>query len=198
MRRCRDEDRAANPAEQAALARWAGWGLFPQVFDDTYDLVPAERAQIRQLLGTEEAWSQARRTTLNAHYTSASVVTAMWSAVRDLGVDGPVRVLEPVCGSGNFLGFAPLDAVLTGVELDPTTAVIARHLYGARATIHTGAFEDLRVEGFAMGFKYVASGPLVRSSYKAAEAFLRGQLTKTTGPAETPAARPHRSLPVLP
>jgi hypothetical protein len=49
-----------------------------------------------------------------------------------------------------------------------------------------------------MGFKYVASGPLVRSSYKAAEAFLRGQLTKTTGPVETPAARPHRSLPVLP
>ncbi|HNO46352.1 MAG TPA: methyltransferase domain-containing protein, partial [Microthrixaceae bacterium] len=146
MRRCRDEDRAANPAEQAALARWAGWGSIPQVFDDTDDRFPAERAQIRQLLGTEEAWSQARRTTLNAHYTSASVVTAMWSAVRDLGVDGPVRVLEPGCGSGNFLGFAPLDAVLTGVELDPTTAVIARHLYGARATIHTGAFEDLRVE----------------------------------------------------
>jgi lipoic acid synthetase len=55
-----------------------------------------------------------------------------------------------------------------------------------------------RARGLAMGFKYVASGPLVRSSYKAAEAFLRGQLTKTTGPVETPAARPHRSLPVLP
>ena len=146
MRRCRDEDRVANPAEQAALARWAGWGAIPQVFDDADDRFAAERAQIRQLLGTEEAWSQARRTTLNAHYTSASVVTAMWSAVRDLGVDGPVRVLEPGCGSGNFLGFAPPDAVLTGVELDPTTAAIARHLYGDRATIHTGAFEDLRVE----------------------------------------------------
>ena len=146
MRRCRDEDRAANPAEQVALARWAGWGSIPQVFDDTDDRFAAERAQVRQLLGTEEAWSQARRTTLNAHYTSASVVTAMWSAVRALGVDGPVRVLEPGCGSGNFLGFAPPDAVLTGVELDPTTATIARHLYGAQATIHTGAFEDLRVE----------------------------------------------------
>lgn len=146
MRRCRDEDRAANPAEQVALARWAGWGSIPQVFDDAAERFAAERAQIRQLLGTEEAWSQARRTTLNAHYTSASVVTAMWSAVRDLGVDGPVRVLEPGCGSGNFLGFAPPDAVLTGVELDATTAAIARHLYGARATIHNGAFEDLRVE----------------------------------------------------
>ena len=59
-------------------------------------------------------------------------------------------------------------------------------------------FEDLRVQGMAMGFRYVASGPLVRSSYKAAEAFLRGQLMKTTGPVETTAARPHRSLPVLP
>ncbi|MCB0986251.1 MAG: methyltransferase domain-containing protein, partial [Acidimicrobiales bacterium] len=146
MRRCRDEDRAANPAEQVALARWAGWGSIPQVFDDAAERFAAERAHVRQLLGTEEAWSQARRTTLNAHYTSASVVTAMWSAVRDLGVDGPVRVLEPGCGSGNFLGFAPPDAVLTGVELDATTAAIARHLYGARATIHNGAFEDLRVE----------------------------------------------------
>ena len=59
-------------------------------------------------------------------------------------------------------------------------------------------FADLQAEGMAMGFRYVASGPLVRSSYKAAEAFLRGQLTKTTGHGETTAARPHRSLPVVP
>jgi lipoyl synthase len=59
-------------------------------------------------------------------------------------------------------------------------------------------FDDLRDEGLAMGFKYVASGPLVRSSYRAAEAVLRGQLTKTTGPMEGATARPHRSLPVLP
>jgi lipoic acid synthetase len=59
-------------------------------------------------------------------------------------------------------------------------------------------FDALRDEGLAMGFKYVASGPLVRSSYRAAEAFLRGLLTKTTGPVESSAARPHRSLPVLP
>ncbi len=59
-------------------------------------------------------------------------------------------------------------------------------------------FDALRDEGLAMGFRYVASGPLVRSSYRAAEAFLRGLLTKTTGPVESSAARPHRSLPVLP
>jgi N12 class adenine-specific DNA methylase len=84
----------------------------------------------------------ARRTVLNAHYTSAPVVAEMWRAATGLGFTaGPV--LEPGCGSGNFIGFAPPGAEITGVELDPTTAEIARHLYGARATIHTSGFEDL-------------------------------------------------------
>src|SRR5690606_12832187 len=106
----------------------------------------AERAELRRLLGTEEAWAQARRTTLNAHYTSASVVNAMWGAASALGVDGPVRVLEPGCGSGDFLGLAPEAAAISGVGRDATTAKIADPLYGARAAIHTGAFEELRVE----------------------------------------------------
>jgi len=146
LRRCRDEDRWANVDEQAVLARWAGWGAVPKVFDEDDEQFAAERAELRHLLGTEEAWSQARRTTLNAHYTSASVVQMMWNAATALGVDGPVRVLEPGCGSGNFLGLAPDGVLLTGVELDATTAAIAEHLYGARATIHTGPFEDLRNE----------------------------------------------------
>ena len=70
----------------------------------------------------------------------------MWSAANQLGVDGDVRVLEPGCGSGNFIGFAPPGARLTGVELDQTTAEIAKHLYGARATIEAAGFEELRVE----------------------------------------------------
>lgn len=53
-------------------------------------------------------------------------------------------MLEPGCGSGNFLGFAPPGARLTGIELDPTTAAIAEHLYGARADIRTCGFEDIR------------------------------------------------------
>jgi lipoic acid synthetase len=59
-------------------------------------------------------------------------------------------------------------------------------------------FAVLRDEGLAMGFRYVASGPLVRSSYRAAEAFLHGMLKKTTDTTDTPAQRPHRSLPVVP
>ena len=118
----------------------------PQVFDDKDDRHADARAELRSLLGNDEAWAQARRTTLNAHYTSAPVVTAMWTAVEQLGFDGNGRVLEPGCGSGNFIGFAPNRADLVGVELDPTTAQIARHLYGARATIHAEGFEDLRAD----------------------------------------------------
>ena len=143
---CRGEARWATADEQTVLARWSGWGSVPAVFDPDDDRHADERTQLRRLLGTEEAWSQARRTTLNAHYTSADVAQAMWGAVSALGVDGDVSVLEPGCGSGNFLGFAPEGIRLTGVELDRTTGEIARHLYGARATIYTSGFEELRVE----------------------------------------------------
>jgi N12 class adenine-specific DNA methylase len=128
------------------LARWSGWGVIPQVFDDNDDRFVDQRAELRRLLHTEEGWAQARRTTLNAHYTSVSVVAAMWHATGALGAEGDIRVLEPGCGSGNFIGAAPPGARLTGVELDQTTAEIAEHLYGARATIHATAFEELRVE----------------------------------------------------
>lgn len=144
---CREEGgRRATPDEQAVLARWSGWGAIPKVFDPDDDRYVEQRAELRRLLRTEEGWAQARRTTLNAHYTSAPVVQEMWRFASQLGVEGDVRVLEPGCGSGNFIGFAPDGARLTGVELDRTTAEIAEHLYGARATIHASAFEELRVE----------------------------------------------------
>jgi N12 class adenine-specific DNA methylase len=116
------------------------------VFDEADDRFDVARDELRGLLGSDEAWAQARRTTLNAHYTSAEVVTAMWKAVGELGFDGHGRILEPGCGSGNFIGFAPGSAQPVGVELDPTTAEIARHLYGARATIHAEGFENLRAD----------------------------------------------------
>jgi N12 class adenine-specific DNA methylase/SAM-dependent methyltransferase len=140
--RCRREERWATAEEQASLARWSGWGAVSQVFDETDDRHAAKREELSRLLGSEEVWAQARRTTLNAHYTSAEVVKAMWGAVTALGFEGG-RVLEPGCGSGNFLGFAPPGADLVGVELDETTAGVAEHLYGAGAHIHVGGFENL-------------------------------------------------------
>ncbi|HUP69662.1 MAG TPA: DEAD/DEAH box helicase family protein [Acidimicrobiales bacterium] len=138
------EERPARPDEQAVLARWSGWGSLPQLFDEANDTYAAQRARVRQLLGDEAAWAAARRTTLNAHYTSAEIVQAMWRTVGELGFTGG-RVLEPGCGSGNFLGFAPEHCELTGVEADPTTAAIAQHLYGARAAVHHSRFENFVV-----------------------------------------------------
>ena len=135
------ERRTASPGEQAVLARWSGWGAIPQVFEEERAEFAEARAAARRLLGTDEAWSAARRTTLNAHYTSAEVVTEVWRTVQRLGL-AEGRVLEPGCGSGNFIGLAPEGLDLVGVELDPTTAKVARHLYGARATIVDGRFED--------------------------------------------------------
>lgn len=142
---CRAEQRWATPDEQSILARWAGWGAIPHVFDDDSSRHATERETLRELLGSDQAWAAARRTVLNAHYTDASVVTAMWGLVGDLGFTGG-RVLEPGCGAGNFIGFAPDTAHMVGVELDPTTAAIAAQLYQARATVHTGGFEDYRAD----------------------------------------------------
>src|SRR5690606_27354530 len=85
LRGCEDEHRWADPSEQAVLARWSGWGAIPHIFDDNDERLTLERAELRRLLGTEAAWAQARRTTLNAHYTSAAVVQAMWRAAGELG-----------------------------------------------------------------------------------------------------------------
>lgn len=143
--RLRREARPPQPGEQAALARWSGWGAIPQIFDESRDDFTAARQRARRLLGTDEAWEAARRTTLNAHYTSADVIAATWAILGELGFDGG-RVLEPGCGSGNFIGLAPDSAEMVGVELDPTTAEIARHLYGPRAQIHQSRFEDFSAQ----------------------------------------------------
>ncbi|MFP5375303.1 MAG: methyltransferase domain-containing protein [Acidimicrobiia bacterium] len=134
----------ASSADQAVLARWSGWGALPQVFDEDDERFAQARAQARRLLGGEAGWAAARRTTLNAHYTPAEVAGAIWRAVEALGFTGGA-VLEPGCGSGTFLGLAPGGCRLVGVEADPATAAVARHLYGARAEIVAGRLEDYAV-----------------------------------------------------
>ncbi|WP_344334624.1 SNF2-related protein, partial [Streptomyces globosus] len=104
------------------------------------------REQIRELL-SEDDWAAARRNTLNAHYTDADLVRSVWGAVRNLGFRGG-RVLEPGSGSGNFIGFSPIllrDPVqMTGVEVEPVTAQIARHLY-PDAEIITSGLEEVEL-----------------------------------------------------
>lgn len=132
------EGRAARPEDQAVLARWSGWGALPGIFDDSNEKWTKERAELRTLL-TPQEWESARRTTLNAHYTDAGVVRAIWSGVQSLGFDGGA-VLEPGCGAGNFMGLAPdLPLSWVGVELDLLTGRVAQDLYPTA---------DIRIEGF--------------------------------------------------
>ncbi|GIJ40540.1 DEAD/DEAH box helicase family protein [Micromonospora andamanensis] len=146
LRTLQAEDRPATAEEQAVLARWSGWGAVPGVFEGRADhrdhaRFAAAREQLRQVLDERE-YAAAERNTLNAHYTDAAYVRAIWDAVAGLGFEGG-DVLEPGCGSGTFIGLAPDGARLTGVEVEPVTAGIAAALY-PHATIRTEPFEDTR------------------------------------------------------
>jgi len=139
------ENRLPSAREQGVLARWSGWGSLPEVFDD--DARHNEDAtRARQLL-QGRARAAAARTTLNAHYTDAALVKAVWSALGAAGFDESAggRVLEPGCGAGTFIGFAP-DHVrdVVGVELDPTTARVASLLYPS-ADIRSKSFAETRL-----------------------------------------------------
>ena len=147
LRELQAADRPATAAEQQVLARWSGWGAVPAVFDERSEKLAAARTELRTMLD-EQQWRAASKTTLNAHYTDAALAKTMWDVVTDAGFGAdaePVRVLEPGCGAGTFLGLAPTFAsargsLLLGVELDPTTAAIAAHLY---------PHADIRQESFA-------------------------------------------------
>jgi len=139
LRALQRERRPATAAEQAQLARWSGWGAVPEVFDATRQDLAWARAELATRLTPEEL-AAAARNTLNAHYTDADLVQAIWAGVQELGfTDG--RVLEPGCGSGNFIGLAPAGAQFTGIELEPVTAQIAAALYPGT---------DVRNESFAV------------------------------------------------
>jgi len=144
LRVLEDADRPGTPQEQTVLAGWSSWGAISQVFDGDRDEWAAVRGKLEDLLG-EAGVAAARRTTLNAHFTDPAIVDAMWTHLRDLGFDGG-RVLEPGCGSGTFLGLAPEDATMTGVELDPASARIAAALY-PRATVRAESFAETRLPG---------------------------------------------------
>jgi N12 class adenine-specific DNA methylase/SAM-dependent methyltransferase len=141
LRTVQREGRPAMLAEREVLARWSGWGAVPEVFDDRHEEFAWARQQLATLLAPAEL-AAARRNTLNAHYTDAAFVQAIWDAARALGFDRG-RVLEPGCGSGNFIAFAPDTAQVTGIELDPVTAGIAALLYPG-AQIRSESFADSR------------------------------------------------------
>ena len=138
----RDGDRPATRDEQDTLACWSGWGAVAEVFDRRNDTYAGERDYLHQTLG-QDAYRAAEASVLNAHYTDPAIAQAMWAALQQAGFSGG-RVLEPGCGSGIFIGLAPPEAVMVGVDNDPVTAAIAAALY-PRAQIRAEGFETTRV-----------------------------------------------------
>ena len=142
LNRLRAAARPATPAEQRVLAAWSGWGAVPEVFDTRNERFTTERDRLRELL-TRDEYRHGEASILNAHYTDPALAAVIWEALIHAGFSGG-RVLEPGCGSGVFIGHAPAEAVMVGVENDPVTAGIAAALYPS-AQIRSEGFETTRV-----------------------------------------------------
>lgn len=117
-------------ASDARLRKYCGWGGLPQLFDERFQQHEYSRKQLKEML-TPEEYAAARESTLNAHYTPQIIIDAMYKAVQNMDLPRDARILEPSCGTGNFISRMPhslSDAEVTGVELDSITARIAKQL----------------------------------------------------------------------
>ena len=131
----------ASPEQQEILSRYVGWGGLSDAFDPEKPAWVSEYAQLKELL-TPEEYAAARSSTLNAHYTSPTVIQAIYEAVGRMGFETG-NILEPSMGVGNFFGMLPEEmrnSRLYGVELDPVSGRIAKQLY-PKADITVGGFE---------------------------------------------------------
>ena len=131
----------ASAEQQQVLSRYVGWGGLADAFDESKQNWAAEFRELRELL-TPEEYTAARASTLNAHYTSPTVIKAIYEAVGNMGFQIG-NILEPSMGVGNFFGCLPeqmQDSKLYGVELDSITGRIAKQLY-PQANITVAGFE---------------------------------------------------------
>ena len=136
-----EEHRGATAEEQQVLSQYVGWGGLADAFDPSKDSWAKEYAELKGLL-SEDEYAAARSSTLNAHYTSPTVIRAIYDAVERMGFQSG-NILEPSMGVGNFFGMLPTsmaDSRLYGVELDSITGRIAKKLY-PQADITVAGFE---------------------------------------------------------
>ena len=135
------EGAQATPEQQEILSRYVGWGGLADAFDESKDNWKDEFAELYAALSPEE-YAAARASTLNAHYTSPTVIKAIYEAVGSMGFQTG-NILEPAMGVGNFFGLLPQEmqgSRLYGVELDSITGRIAKQLY-PKADITVAGFE---------------------------------------------------------
>ena len=136
-----EEHRGATAEEQQVLSQYVGWGGLADAFDPNKENWSAEYTQLKELL-SEDEYAAARASTLNAHYTSPTVIRGIYDAVERMGFRSG-NILEPSMGVGNFFGMLPdtmQDSRLYGVELDSITGRIAKKLY-PQADITVAGFE---------------------------------------------------------
>ena len=136
-----EEHRGATAEEQQVLSQYVGWGGLADAFDPSKDSWAKEYAELKGLL-SEDEYAAARASTLNAHYTSPTVIRGIYDAVERMGFQSG-NILEPSMGVGNFFGMLPdsmADSRLYGVELDSITGRIAKKLY-PQADITVAGFE---------------------------------------------------------
>ena len=148
LQQLKAENRPATPEEQQILSRYVGWGGLSQAFDPQNADWKKEYEELKGLL-SESEYASARASTLNAHYTSPTVIRAMYEAIGRMGFTSG-NILEPACGVGNFFGLLPDSMAgnrLYGVELDSLTGRIARQLY-PQANITVAGFETTNRRDF--------------------------------------------------
>ncbi len=112
------------------LRKYSGWGGVPQLFDESYSVYNYMRKELEELL-TPEEFASVRASTLNSHYTPQVIIDSMYKTIQNMGISEDSRVLEPACGTGNFISRMPSNignGGIVGVELDSITARIAKQL----------------------------------------------------------------------
>lgn len=141
LKRIEAEERLATPEEQEILSRYVGWGGLPQCFEETH----SKYAELKSLLDEDE-YAAARASSLTAFYTPPVVIRGIYKALAQMGFQQG-NLLEPACGTGNFIGLLPADMAGSkayGVEIDSISGRIAQQLY-QNASISVNGFETVQM-----------------------------------------------------
>ncbi len=163
LKKLETENRLASAEEQQILSKYVGWGGLAEAFDSQNEKWSKEYSELKELF-TPEEYKLAKASTLNAHYTSATIIKAMYQAIEHMDLNFK-NILEPSCGIGHFFGLLPetmKNTNLYGVELDSITGRIAKQLY-QKANITIDGFEKTN---FKDNFFDIAIGNVPFGSYK--------------------------------
>ena len=163
VKKLETENRPATLQEQEVLSHYVGWGGLADAFDDRKDSWTNEYKELKELL-TDDEYTSARASTLNAHYTSPVIIKQMYKVLENSGFKEG-SILEPACGTGNFIGMLPNEMQASrfyGVELDRISGTIAKYLY-PDANIQITGFEKT---SFSDGQFDVAIGNVPFGQYK--------------------------------